>query len=437
MFFKKEKFPISDNDKAWVQERFKWLIDVYGYPVGKSKTVLFTKDFFPHTFSHKEIDIDSLINDFCNLFNLNRKRISFAIDEDIRDTIDTPYQIDGRIENTDLSVDRSTEEYLYKIIIAKSLLTNTGQLLLNLDLNFIKIHLLENKIDCDTVEDGELLVYLAGIFLGHGIILYRNLIESGTSSDNFWQKKWRYVSIMPEPVMAYGLALYCNLFEEDDPAWKNNLSVSLKNQFEKAVEFIKKDSNPLYNKQELEAERLFEEGSDNSEQNNFENAIECYHKILFLTQSDYLKSTANNNIGYAYLRKSEYEKSIPYFQKAIELRPGFGYANDNLGFAFIMNGDLDTGKFYLNTAMQTNDNDDAYSYRNFALYYQKRKEYALAEEYFQKAFNNIVIPVDLLEYFYANYLLEIGHKERAIDYLNIAVKKGEPEAIDFLNRLNQ
>ena len=45
--------------------------------------------------------------------------------------------------------------------------------------------------------------------------------------------------------------------------------------------------------------------------------------------------------------------------------------------------------------------------------------------------------MDLLEYFYANYLLEIGQNEKAIEYINIAVKKGEPEAIDFMKKLNQ
>jgi hypothetical protein len=156
-----------------------------------------------------------------------------------------PYEIQGKLDDNELIIDFSEELPHYKILIAKSLLQHTGQLLLNLDINFIKIRLKESKIDYDTVEDGELLVYLSGIFLGHGVMLYRNLIESGTSSENFWQKKWRYISIMPVPVMAYALALYCNLFEEENPTWKNNLSVDLQKKLENAIEFIKKDLNPL------------------------------------------------------------------------------------------------------------------------------------------------------------------------------------------------
>jgi tetratricopeptide (TPR) repeat protein len=133
----------------------------------------------------------------------------------------------------------------------------------------------------------------------------------------------------------------------------------------------------------------------------------------------------------------EYQKSILQFQKALEIRPGYGYANDNLGFAFIMSGDLDSGKFYLNTALKTENNDAGYSYRNFALYHQKRQEYEQAEEYFQKAFNNILIPIDFLEYFYAQFLFEVGKKEDGMSFLKIAIEKGEPEAIKLMNSLNQ
>ena len=143
-----------------------------------------------------------------------------------------------------------------------------------------------------------------------------------------------------------------------------------------------------------------------------------------------------NFIGYAYLRIQEYEKSIPSFQKALEINPGYGYANDNLGLAFIMSGNLESGKFYLNTASKTDNNEDAYSYRNFALYHQKRKEYEQAEAYFQKAFSSIKTSVDLLEYFYAQFLFEIGEKENGIKYLKMAVDKGEPEAIKLMNTIS-
>lgn len=433
---KKNNYWISDDDKNWVQECFRWLIQIYGYPGSKTHTILFTREFFPQTFSHNEVNIEALIFDFCDLFKVDKKRISVTIAGDIRDTIDTPLEIEGGTNDCELLVKRSGEMFHYEFMISKSLLKHTGQLLLLLDHSFIKISLTENKIEYETGSEDDLFIFLAGIFSGHGVMLYRNLVETGRSFDGIWEKKWRYAAIMPVPVMAYALALYSHLTENYRPQWKTNLSVDLAKEFENAIEYIKKDSNPLFNKQELEATRLLLDAEDKSDKNDFDGAIVTLQKILFMTMDESLKVTVNNNIGYSYLRKQEYQKSIPYFQKALEINPGDGYTNDNLGFAFIMIGDLESGKFYLNTALNTTNNDAGYSFRNFALYHQKRKDYKQAQEYFQKAFDNIVIPIDLLEYFYARFLFEIGEKEKGMEYLKKAIDKGEPEAIKLMNTIN-
>jgi tetratricopeptide (TPR) repeat protein len=431
------KFWITDDDKYWVQERFRWLLSAYGYPYKSYKSVVFIKEFFPETFSRK-LDVDSLITDLCNLYKISKQQISVELTEDIRDSPDTPYEIHGKIIESHLFVDKSCNEFLYKINLSKSLLKHPGQLLINLEIIFIKITLTESKIEYEDLSDADEFVYLVGIFVGHGVILYQNLLNAAVIADTFfWRRTWKYVSDIPVPVMAYALALYYNLKEEDTPDWMKYLSVDFQKQYEGAIKFIKKDSNPFFDKAELEARQLLQQAYSKSDQYDFDGAIEDYQKILFLTKDDILRSSAYNNIGYDYLRKKEYIKSIPFFQKALEIRPSFGYANDNLGFAFIMGGDLESGKFYLNAAMKTEDNDAGYSYRNFALYHQKRKEYKQAEEYFQKAFNNIVIPIDLLEYFYAQFLLEIGENEKGREYLQKGVEKKEPEAIKLMEHLNQ
>lgn len=434
----KNKFWITDTDKEWIQENYRWLLKVYGYPNRDKRVVLFNKKFFPHTFSKAQVDVESLISDFTHLFKIDKHQITLELVEDIRDSYGMPYEIQGRPFERELFIDQSQNKNFYKIQIAKNLTQHPGQLILNLALSFIAIKLTEHKVKYDTGDDddADLFLYLAGIFAGYGILLYQNLVDSGISSDAFWQKRWRYVSEMPVQVMAYALALYYDLTEEKDPVWVNDLSGDLKKEFGGAIEFISVDSNPLYNKQELDALDIYREGIKKSKQSDLDAAIACYQKVLFLTGDKFFQADANNGIGYVYLKKREYAKSIPYFQKAFELNPKYGYAYDNLGFAFIMNGDMDSGKYYLNLALQTEKNDPGYSYRNFALYHQKRKEYDRAEEYFQKAFNNIVLPIDLLEFFYAQYLFEVGDKGKEIEYLKKAVDKGEPEAIQLMNTIN-
>lgn len=432
----KNTFWISDADKEWVNDCFSWLIRVYGYPDRTYKTILFTKEFFPLTFSNQQIDTGSLIADLGNLLDIPGNKFTYELVEDVRDTQGVPYEIYGVPFECEMEITEKADDNYYHLSLAKTLIKHPGRLLLNLIIETVKAKQLENRISFENVEEIDLLMFHVAIYFGYGVLLYENLVEQGKSSDGlFWESKWNFISSMPIPVMAYALALYYDLKEENDPVWRNDLKPDLKIEFESATDYIQRSGNPLFNKQELIIRDLMREADTYYLQNDFHSALSTYQKILFLEPKDYLKADLYVNIGYNYLRLGEYEKSIPHFQKALEINPGDGYANDNIGFAFIMSGDLESGRFYLNAAMQTDSNDAAYSYRNFALYHLKRKEYEIAEQNFQKAFDSIQIPVDLLEYFYAQFLFETEQNEKGMEFLAKAVEKGEPEAIELMKKM--
>lgn len=433
--FSKNKFWISDDDKEWIHDSFSWLIQAYGYPSENIKTVLFTQEFFPATFSIKKIDVNTLISDLCNLLVLDEKKFTYELVEDARNTDGMPYEIHGLPFECEMEVKQGQG---YHLSIAKALLDHPSRLLLSMILQTVTARQYENKISFDNVGEPELLMYHISIYFGFGLLLYQNLVDQGKSSDGiFWERKWNYSSVIPAPVMAYALALFYNLKGDQDLRWKKELRADLLKEYDRAATYIKDNGNPLFDRHELMGRTMLDEGDLYSLQNDFSNAISTFQKALFVAKDEYLRMDLYNNIGYNYLRMEEYAKSIPYFQKALEINPGYGYANDNLGFAFIMNGDLETGKFYLDAALKTSDNDAGHSYRNFALYHQKKKEYKQAEENFQKAFNNILIPIDLLEYFYGRFLLETGDNEKGLEYLKKAVEKDEPEAIKLMEQLNQ
>jgi tetratricopeptide (TPR) repeat protein len=430
----KKDFQITDNDKEWVHESFDWLLKVYGYPARHYRTILFTEEYFPETLSHKQTAIEPLLADLSKLFAIDRQKISFEIQEDIRDTYGTPYELQGKPFECEMEVMQKEEGSSYKLFLIRSLFMHPKRLLFNCLYQYIKIRMSESGIGDADNEDASLFIYLAGIYMGYGVLLAQTMADEGRHHDGFWETKWSHPWEVPLPVMAYAMALFYNLVEEKDPAWKKSLPAGMQDQYDNAAAFISRSSNPFFNKQELMANDLYYEGDVRYLENDFDGAIVSLQKAFFLTRQDNLKATLYNYIGYAWLRKEEYLKSIPNFQKALEINPGFGYANDNLGFAFIMSGDTDSGKYYLNIALQTKNNDNAYSYRNLALYHQKRGEIELAEDNFKKAFTEMTVPVDLLEYFYAKFLFEKGENEKGMSYLKIAVDKGEPEAIDFVRK---
>jgi tetratricopeptide (TPR) repeat protein len=430
-------FHITDTDKEWVHSSFELLVKLFGYPNGDFEPFLFTDSFFPRTMAHKKTAIEPLIADCCVLFNIDPSTISFKVEEDLRDSHEIPFEIQGPSFECELEYTVVDNTSHFTIHFAKTLLSHPKRLVFNSIFKFIQIKLAQTDIEwLNDEQEHYFLFFLIGIYTGWGVILSQTMTEVGKDQDMFWQKSWKYISPMPVAVMAYSLALHSSMREEKAASWKNFLPPDIRDAYEKALVYVDEAPNPLFNKQELMANALFKEAAQYNDKKKFDAAIEAYQKVLFLTNDDALRIVIYNNIGYAELCKTEYKKSIVYFQKALELDPGFGYANDNLGFAFIMTGDTESGKHYLSIALQTDNNDHAYSYRNMALYHQKRGETDQAKASFQKAFENITQPVDFLEYFYARFLFEQGEREEARLYLQMAVEKAEPLAIQWMNELN-
>lgn len=428
-----DTFRITEPDRLWVEDNFRWLIKVFGYPYRESEQILLSENYFPKTFKGDKVLIENIIKDLCALLQIQEEKISFEVVSDIRDSYGMPYEIEGKPFETELEV----EEGKYKIHIANSLQKHPKRLIYSLVYEFIRIKLTDNKLQFDTGEDTDLFIYLAGIYFGFGVLLSQNLKDTGRVDDGFLETKWNYISEMPYEIMAFALATYSKLIEQDSPQWKGALSSNLKNQFEKAIKYLADNPSELYDKKELEANELFKTAYDQYLKNEFEEAIANLKKVLFLTNDDVMKADVYNNLGYYSIRLKNYEQSVSYFKNSIQIIPDYGYANDNLGYALIQLGKLEEGKEFLEKALATENNDVAYTYRNLALYYQAKGEVNKAEDYFKKSFDAITDSVDLLEYHYADFLIKNEETEKGLEFLKKAVDKGEPEAIEKLNEIKK
>jgi tetratricopeptide (TPR) repeat protein len=430
---KNDTFRITEPDRLWVEDNFRWLIEVFGYPYRESEQILLSENYFPQTFKGDKVLIENIIKDLCSLLQVNEEKVTFEVVNDIRDSYGVPYEIEGKSFETALETDKGE----YKIHIANSLQKHPKRLVYNLVYEFIRIKLTENKLQFDNGDDTDLFIYLAGIYFGFGVLLSKNLRDTGIVNDGFWETKWNYISEMPYEVMAFALATYSKLIEQDSPKWNHDLPSDLRGLFGKAIKYLNNSPSELYNKKELDANELFKTANDQYLNNEFEEAIGNLQKILFLTNDDVLKADVYNNLGYYSLRLKNYEQAVSYFKSAINIIPDYGYANDNVGYALIQLGRLEEGKEFLEKALETENNDIAYTHRNFALYYQATGQVNKAEDYFKKSFDSIREPVDLLEYHYADFLLKNGEIEKGLEFLKIAVEKGEPEVIEKMNEIKK
>lgn len=428
---KETKFRITEPDRNWVENNFSWLIQVYGYPSRQSEQITIADKYFPKTFSSSDLRIQNLIDDLCELLGLDSSKITFELHEDLRDIYGMPFEIQGKPFETETEVTESN----YKIHIAKSIYKRPNRLIFSLIYEFIKIRLTKNKLQFDTGDDTSLFIFIAGIYFGFGVPLSQNLTDKGRVNDGFWETKWNYVSEIPNEVMAFGLATYSKLIEQEKPEWKSELPQELRFLFDGAITFLNESPSSIFNKAELDANDLFHQADQEYKMGNYDSAISTLQKILFLTEDEILKADVYNNIGYYQLRSSDYKKSISNFQKALQLDPNYGFAYDNLGYALIQTGQFEEGKKQLEKALETDNNDSAYNYRNFALYYLAKNEIEKAESNFQLAFESETVPVDLLELHYANFLIKQGETEKGMEYLEKAVEKGEPEAIKRMKEI--
>ncbi len=399
---------------------------MFGIPDAKNEQIVISPDYFPQTFSKSKIEIPDIIQDLSTLSGIEGVKIQIETHTDLRDSHGMPYAIDGKEFE---SVTEALADGTYKIHLANSITTNPNRLIYSLIYEFIDIRLRENYLNFDTGEDTSLFLFIAGIYFGFGIPLAQNLTDIGRADDGFWETKWNRISEMPNELMAFGLATYSNLTSNQNPEWKNELPQDLQSQFDAALEFIQKSPSRVLGKKELDAIDLSHQADVEYENGNFEVAISHLQKILFITEDELMKADTYNNIGYFQTRLGEYDKSIKSFRKAIQLDPDSGFAFDNLGYALIRIGELDDGKRQLDKAMNSENNDWAYTYRNLALYYFAKNEVDKAESNFKLAFDHIGRPVDYLDFHYAEFLIKTGKKREGLVYLEKAVQNGEHEAI--------
>jgi tetratricopeptide (TPR) repeat protein len=407
---------------------------VFGKPSGDQITI--SEKHFPLTFGDKEIKIGNLISDCVDQLGLDRHLFSYEIYEDIRDISGIPYSLAGRPHDCDLMFNPETGKYV--LVIARNILKYPNWLIATTCYQFSKAKLDKRGAEYETTTDTNLFLYLAATYLGYGVIIGQNLIDQGRFSDSVWETKWVHKADIPGPVLAYALAAFAKMRDIEKPEWEELLPADIKKEFAACLKLLNESDEYTFDlEQEEETDRfeeLYNEGNELYSSGDIERAISTLQICATLSAPHHRKTWAHNNIGYYKQILGDYESSIPDFENALQCDPDNGYANDNLGLAWIMAGDPDKGLYYLEKAIQTGNNHPSYSLRNMAMYFHVKGQYAKAEEYFQKAFERGK-PVDLLDFFYGRFLVSIGDRERGIEYIRKSAEIGEPEGIEALKRI--
>ena len=146
-----------------------------------------------------------------------------------------------------------------------------------------------------------------------------------------------------------------------------------------------------------------------------------------LYEEDPSNPSINLFLGEFYVNNKQFEKSIPYFEKAILENPRLAEAHNDLGIVYMHLGDYETAKIEFLNAL---DNSARPKYRNnLGAVYMKQKRY---EEAVKEYGRNKEYPFSAIEsskiYWRLEYLSQAtNYQNQAIEWLNDKAIMAKPE----------
>ena len=114
--------------------------------------------------------------------------------------------------------------------------------------------------------------------------------------------------------------------------------------------------------------------------NDWKNSKTLWSSTQITTPGSY---RVYNNLGDVYFREGNYQLAIEYFQKSINIYPGFADAVHNLGFTYMTIGDYENARKELLKSYEINPRLYQSLIKLGVIEYNQ-KNYAKAKEYFQK-----------------------------------------------------
>ena len=236
------KCPVDVEEKEWIEECFRWLIEEFGAEVLlNKKTILPTDEFFPDRFSADVYSLRKML-----------ARVCFYMDIDIADVELRIFSSDEAESPHPLTPVKSKENGacgLYRfyqgkhyVSIETKLLSSPANLIATISHELAHAKLIgENRLDPEAEEDHEFLTDLTTVFFGFGIFTANSLFifEQWTNSSfQGWQtSRFGYIT---EEMAGYALALFAYLRGESNPNWKKFLEGGAKSYFKSSLKYLEK-----------------------------------------------------------------------------------------------------------------------------------------------------------------------------------------------------
>lgn len=240
-WFRKNKLPITQDDKIWVDENIEWLKEVFGIEKFNAiQTIRPNSEHFDYKFTGQQKDAEYVLHKLVNWMSVLNKNIKLE------------YITDGSMESSDGKMLANPAEGIENGWrgAAGTYRIEKGVTIISIDLKTLKnpeklIAVMSHELSHELllgegriIENDEYLTDLTAVFFGFGIFIGNTKFKFKGYSDSTGSG-WSMSSMgyLPEQIIAYAMAkLSVERKEETD--YMFFLDDSLKRYFEQSISFL-------------------------------------------------------------------------------------------------------------------------------------------------------------------------------------------------------
>jgi len=413
-----------EADKEWVDQNLFLLLDCFGFP--QTPFVELNAEYFPKSHGIGFRKPQDVLQDLLEILKLDTIDLELILVPDFKDLNYTPIATEGPKTHAHITVEGPSA---YNLHIENNLSDEPQWMLKVLITEVTRLYLLEIGILESVDEQDDAFVELASCFLGFGPILSHTLTYSARNSDGLREWKVNYQSILPVPVMTYSLACIQVLSGQPKQKWLDHCGRDIASNLSQLMDEVASSNegiNSQFTEQNFLALKQAELAVDFLEQKEFDQACKYFELASKQATLKSLKDGLVHDYGYYSLRLGRYNEAITQLLTVVEGEHIDPYALDNLGCAYILNGQMLIGLNYLEKAANTEGNLVGYTLRNFGLYNWKMGDLDKALDYLHQA-ENQEEEVDGLNYYLGCVYETKGESVEAKRYFKIADEMQDPE----------
>jgi len=233
---KKNKLPITEEDKLWLEDDLNWLkMELGEEHFMKIQTIRPTKEFYDRNFDGTEADAEFVLQKTMELMSIQ------DVDIQLEYFNDSPIEMaDGTILSSPADLNGSWEsasgtyqqtENGIIISIEQKQLKDPISLIATIAHELAhQILLGENRIE----ENDEILTDLTAITYGFGIFIGNSQFRFGSQS---FAWEWSSQGYLPEQIIAYSMA-WLSKKRNESTEYSRFLNKSMKNHFDQSMEWL-------------------------------------------------------------------------------------------------------------------------------------------------------------------------------------------------------